>query len=126
MKKGDVVTVRDFSYSRIVEGNKLSNEFHAFHPACRKQFVVVETDCKFPTYEEGQTAPFYGSSTYNNTVIQAINSDEVVFIEERFLKLVLPTHKVMVDVRQDGGWMYGQIVEISDKLYKEIKRGSES
>lgn len=117
MKKGDVVIVKDGSYSRSVMNGKLIHEAGAGQRG--EKFTVIETDCKFPTTDEYQA--MY-QSTFNNTVIQAVNSGKVVFIEERFLKLVPSTHKVMVDIRQDGGWMYGQIVEISDKLYKQIKK----
>lgn len=119
MKKGDIVTVKDGSYSRSVINGKLIHELGAGRPG--EKFTVIEISCKFPTTDEYQT--MY-QPTFNNTVIQAVDSDKVVFIEERFLKLVLPIHKVMIDIRQDSGCMYGQIVEISDKLYQEIKRES--
>lgn len=82
MKKGDVVTVNDFSYSKIIENGKLDNNFHAFHPAARKQFVIVELDCVFPRTNQ------WPDTNYNDTVIQAVDSSEVVFIERRFLHSV--------------------------------------
>lgn len=116
MKKGDVVVIKDGSYSRSLIDRKLVHEVKHWRS---EQFVIIEVNCKFPTIDEYQV--MY-QLTFNNTVIQAIDSDKVVFIEERFLRPVPPTHKVIVDVRQDGGWMYGQIIEISDELYKQIKK----
>lgn len=121
MKKGDVVTVSDGSYSRSVINGKLIHEAGA--GSCSEKFTVIETGCKFPTTDEYQT--MY-QSTFNNTVIQAIDSGKVIFIEERFLKLVSPTHKVVIDCAYVNCITYGEIVEISDKLYKEIKRDSQS
>lgn len=117
MKKGDKVTIRDGSYSKSLVDKKLVHEVKHWRD---EQFVIIEVDCKFPVTDSLQS--MYQPS-FNNTIIQAIDSGKVVFIEERFLELVLPTHKIMVDIRQDGGWMYGEVVEISDRLYKEIKRG---
>ncbi len=94
MKKGDVVTVDDGSYSRSLINRKLVHEAKRWYG---EQFVIIEVDCKFPTTDEYQT--MY-QSTFNNTVIQAIDSGKVVFIEERFLELVLPKHEVMIDIHQ--------------------------
>ena len=80
MKKGDVVTVGDFSYSMIIEDGELRNSFHAFHPVAGKQFVVVDVGCVFPRTSQ------HPGTNYNNTVLQAVGSTEVVFIEERFLR----------------------------------------
>lgn len=121
MKKGDIVVINDGSWSKTIKDNKLvsgpgGDKYKAKreHNYVRKQYVIVETGCSFPNT---------GSpNTFNNTVIQAIDSGKMIFTEERFLGLVPLKHKVMVDVRQDSGWMYGQIVEISDELYQEIKR----
>ena len=116
MKKGDVVTITDGSWTRKIKDNKL-----VIGPGRNaiKQYVIIETGCSFPLY----CGMSHQKDKYrSDTVIQAIDSGEVVFIYKNFLHLVPPTHKVMVDIRQDGGWMYGQIVEISDKFYKKIKR----
>jgi hypothetical protein len=121
MKKGDVVTINDGSYSRSLINRKLIHEVKHWHD---EQFVIIEVDCEFPTTDEYQT--MY-QSTFNNTVIQAIDSGKVVFIEERFLELVLPKHSVIIDVVRYSGYgvgVSGEIIEISDKLYKEIKRVS--
>ena len=118
MKKGDKVTVRDSSYSRSIIDEKLVHETGILY---NKQYTIIEIDCKFPVLDSMQLR-YESMDRFNNTVIQAVDSGKVVFIEERFLKLVLPTHKVMVDIRQDGDWMYGEIVEISNELYRQIKK----
>lgn len=107
MKKGDTVTVNDYSWATHINGRTRN---------CERRYTVIETGCVFPL-QDGQRDCFR-----SDTVIQIVGSDEIVFIYKNFLRPVLPKHKVMVDIRQDGGWMYGQIVEVSDELYKEIKR----
>lgn len=122
MKKGDVVVIDDGSWSRQIKNNELIRGpgGDKYISCKRKQYVIIETGCSFPN-----TGSFI--SIVNNTVIQAIDSGKVVFIEERFLRLVPPKHKIMVDVAtHQGCFMYGNIVEISDKLYKEIKRELQS
>lgn len=117
MKKGDVVIIKDSSYSKVVTNYGLESGY-GDGGVCnirKKQGTIIEVGCKFPNLHYYQTQ----IHTCNDTVI-VLDSGEVVFIEERFLKLA--THKVMVDIRQDGGWMYGQIIKISDELYKQIKR----
>ena len=119
MKKGDRIIIKDSSYSKVVTNHGLESSY-GDGKICdirKKQGIIVETSCSFPDRHEYQTQ----IHTYNDTVV-VLDSGEIVFIEERFLSPMLPTHKVMVDIRQDGGWMYGQIVEISDELYKQIKK----
>lgn len=115
MKKGDVVMIGDTSYSRVVGNRNL--EEHNKHLKYRK-CVILELDCVFP-----KTSP-WGGGNYNDTIVQFCETGQIMFIEERFLKLVLPTHKVMIDVEQISYAICGNIVEISDKLYQEIKRDS--
>lgn len=115
MKKDDIVTIKDGSYTRSVVDGKLVSESLAYGDEKGKQYVVIEIDCRFPA-ERIQ-------ARFNNTVIQAIDSGKVVFIEERFLRPVLPTHTVMVDIVQEAAcWSFGKIVEVSDKLYREITK----
>lgn len=118
MKKGDIVRVHDFSYSRSVENGGLCNNFHAFHPDCRDDFVIVETDCKFP-----RTSSWQDDNNYNDTVIQSIKSGLVVMIEQRFLKEARPKHEIIIDVASDGCCVaFGKPVKISDELYQKIKQ----
>ena len=120
MKKGDVVTIEDSSYTKSVIDGELVHEYLTMQ---NKQYKVVETGCSFPA-ESNQAWSFSCTpSTFNNTVIQAIDSGKVVFIEERFLKLVPPTHVVMIDITFCSGYgVNGQTCEISDELYKQIKK----
>lgn len=120
MKKGDKVTITDASYSRSIIDKKLIGEWLNFGDEKGKQYVIIETDCRFPRDDVKDRYRNYG--TFNNTVIQAVDSGKVVFIEECFLEPVLPTHKVMVDMVLRPGYVGGEIIKISDKLYKEIKR----
>lgn len=124
MKKGDIVTIEDGSYTRSVIDGKLVEEFLACGDEKGKQYVVIETDCKFPAVNGTQARDFsHCSASFNNMVIQAIDSGKVVFIEERFLKLVEQTHIVMVDLIQiTYSSIGGETVEISDELYREILR----
>lgn len=125
MKKGDVVVTDDGSFSRTIKDGKLihgpgGDKYTGTENSDRKQYVIVETGCSFPGTGS--------SNSFNNTVIQAIESNKVVFIEERFLELVLPKHKVMIDLKSTRCTVSesGLVIEISDKLYQEIKRGSQS
>ncbi len=122
MKKGDVVIIDDGSYTKSVVNGKLVHEHLAFDAEAGRRYVVVEINCTFPA--EGNQALEYSFSlaSFNNTVIQAIDSGKVVFIEERFLRLVESTHKVMIDIEQDGCAVSGMVREISDELYKQIKK----
>lgn len=117
MKKGDVVTIKDGSYTRSVVNGELIHESLAYGNEQNKQYVVIEIGCSFPL-----TCSWHHHDYRNDTVIQAVGSGKVILIHNRLLELVPPTHKVMVDIRQDSGCMYGQIVEISDELYKQIKK----
>jgi hypothetical protein len=124
MKKGDMVVINDGSWSRTVKNNKLvhgpgSDRYRASRD--RKHYTVIETGCSFPNTGNQGYGEYLGRPTFNNTVIQAIDSGKVVFIEEHFLELVPSTHRVMIDIDQIAS---STVVEISDKLYKEIKRGS--
>jgi len=97
MKKSDVVVINDGSFSRTVKNNKLTygpdgDKYTHTKNSDRRQYVIIETGCSFPNTD--------GHNTFNNTVIQAVNSDKIVFIEERFLELKkLPIREVtMVEV----------------------------
>ena len=91
MKKGDKIVINDGSWSRTVRDNKLSggpggDRYTGIKDSDRKQYMIIETGCSFPNT---------GSrNTFNNTVIQAVDSGKVVFIEERFLELVKSIREV--------------------------------
>ena len=122
MKKGDKVTIRDSSYSKVVTSRGLESGYgdSIVYNIRKKQGTIIEVGCKFPDPHHYQTQ----IHTCNDTVV-ILDSGEIAFIEERFLELVPPTHEVMIDVVLHPGYgVGGEVVEISDKLYKEIKRGS--
>lgn len=83
MKKGDIVTIRDGSYTRSIIAGKLIHESLAYGSEGDKKYRVVETECSFPLTDKCQSAMYR-----NDTVIQAVKSGKVVFIHGRFLKLV--------------------------------------
>ena len=127
MKKGDVVTICDGSFTRSVVGGKLVGEYLNYGDEKGKKYTVIETGCSFPNTGSSGMSELHGIPTFNNTVIQAIDSGKVVFIEERFLRPVLPKHKVVIGVTVTHlGGIYGKVIEISDKLYQEIKRDSQN
>jgi len=102
MKAGDLVIIKDYSYSKEVEDGVLVDNTYRGD----KQFIIVETNCVFPNPHEYQLG-----YTFNNTVIQAVDSGKVIFIEERFLKLT--THKITID---------GKTIEISNESYQALKK----
>jgi len=116
MKKGDIVTINDTSYTRTVGNGQLVYPGHSLR---YKQCVIVELDCIFP-----KTSPWNGDN-FNNAIVQVHETGQVIFIEERFLEPVPPKHKIMIDITNAMSVTYGDIIEISDKLYKEIKRDSQ-
>lgn len=83
MKKGDIVTINDGSYTKSVVNGKLVHEHLCFGSNFGKQYKVIEIDCKFPSDERHQR----NHGRFNNTVIQDIDSGKIVFIEEMFLRL---------------------------------------
>lgn len=122
MKKGDIVMIVDGSYSKVVTSRGLENGYGdgKVLDIRTKQGTIIETGCEFPNRHKYQVC----GRTFNNTIV-VLDSGEIVLIEERFLKLVLPEHKIMIGVTVTRlGGIYGNIVEISDKLYQEIKRES--
>lgn len=125
MKKGDIVTIEDGSFVRSVIGGKLVHERLAHGKEIGKHYVVVETGCKFPnTGSRGYLYP-YAPPTFNNTVIQALDSGKVVFIEECFLQVAKPKRKIIVDVDNTYCVVTGEMVEVSDDLYQKIKHETE-
>lgn len=102
MKKGDIVIIKDGSFSRSVVGGELIHELLGNSARMGDQYMVVEIGCVFPnTGSMGLSWPTKTSPGFNNTVIQILGKDgqslsrgKVVFIEERFLKSVNPIREV--------------------------------
>jgi len=105
MKKGDIVTIYDRSYSRVIKDGRMLDGMDCLPRDGDTQFVVIETDCRFP-----KTSQWVGSD-YNNTVIQSLNTGEVVFIEERFLRPA--KHIIVLD---------GKPIEISHESFLSLKK----
>lgn len=83
MKKGDIVIIKDSSYSNVITKNGLKSSYDGLHSVKNKQGRVIELGCRFPYPNQWQIQ--YGR--YNNTVVMT-NSGRVVFIEECLLELV--------------------------------------
>jgi hypothetical protein len=95
MKKGDIVTVRDSSYAKVIEGDELVCGYTSPHNVRDKQGVIIEVNCQFsnPHFYQMQVC------TRNDTVIKLFETNKIVFIEERFLKLVKSVREVtMIEV----------------------------
>ena len=118
MKKGDVVKIDDSSYSLTMVGDHLEH-----HPGevQKEHWIVIAVNCSLPA-ETDQ----YSMNQRNNAIVQSRTSGKIAFVQQRFCHLVLPKHKVMIDIEQISYAICGNVIEISDKLYKEIKRDSQS
>jgi hypothetical protein len=91
MKKGDIVTVRDSSYSKVIVRDRLEDAYDGPNSIRQKRGVVIEVNCKFPDPDKYQAQYV---NTYNNTVIKIFETGKIAFIEERFLDLIKPTREV--------------------------------
>ena len=86
MKKGDVVTITDGSYTRSVVNGKLCHESLNCGVEQGKHYVVIEIGCSFPLRSDCFCSQ--PDEYRNDTIIQAVDSGKVVFIHRRFLKLL--------------------------------------
>ena len=116
MKKGDVVTIDDSSYSfTVMSDGRL--EHHAGEVQ-KERWVIVAAECVLPAEWDR-----YCSAQHNDTIVQGQTSGKIAFVQQRFCRLPKPTHSVMVDIVLHPGYgMGGQMAEISDELYKQIKK----
>lgn len=108
MKKGDVVVAYDLSWAQAVKNGKLVSPSRDVH--CRvgrgAPAVIVETGCRFPLTDCSQP-----DDEYNDTVIQVINTGEVIFTQLEFLQPA--KRKITVD---------GKTVEISHESFEAFKK----
>ena len=108
MKKGDVVEINDWSYAKVISNGELND---IGYPEFTGNCIIIETNCKFPASKRQATATSLIPASYNNTVIQAIDTGDIIFIEERFLRPA--THKITID---------NKTIEISHESYKSFKK----
>jgi len=83
MKPGDIVSIFDGSYSLKVHRNKLvhssGNELMS-----KGEFVILASDCALPASE----SICFDEKKVNDTVLKAVCDGTIVFIQERFLRLI--------------------------------------
>lgn len=107
LNKGDIVTIRDSSWTRSVVNGELKHEDLARDGERDKEYVVIETDCRFPLTDLYQPADYH-----NDTVIQTIYSRKVVFVHHRFLAPVPTGHDIIID---------GKIIRISHESFLNLR-----
>lgn len=114
MKKGDVVTIKDSSFSLAIVDDSLEH-----HPGevQKERQIVIAINCDLP----GEN--WQGEIYHNNAIVRGQISGRITFVQQRFCHLIAPTHKVMVDIIFNPGYgVGGRVIEISNELYKEIKK----
>lgn len=116
MKKGDIVTIKDSSFSfAIVDG------FLKHHPGevQKEQQLIIAVNCNLPA-DQGYCGD---RQRHNDTIVRGQISGKITLVQQRFCHPITPKHKVMIDIHQthSGCIMFGDIVEISDELYRKIK-----
>ncbi|KKM95467.1 hypothetical protein LCGC14_1187970 [marine sediment metagenome] len=107
MKKGDTVVIIDGSFTRSVVDGELIKEYLNCGVEKDLHYMVIEINCRFP-----KTSKYSFYTNYNNTVIQAVDSGKVVFIEACFLRVQPPEHHITV-----GDFS----LVLSDEEYAELK-----
>lgn len=86
MKKGDIVTINDGSYSRSIVYGKLIHESLNYGNSVGKEYTVLLTNCVLPIAPDGSER-YRQHGRVNDTVIQDVDSGKIVFIEKVFLRL---------------------------------------
>lgn len=89
MEIGSRVKVFDGSWSLIVDNNNKYKHGYGIY-LNKKEFKVLGIGLKLPSTDEG---------IYNDTIIKDINSDEIVFIQERFLKEIPKPKEIYVNIK---------------------------
>jgi len=119
MKKGDIVVVNDSSYSFVIVNDCL--EHHAGEVQKERQ-IVIAVDCDLPADYN-----LHSESQRNDVIVKGQTSGKITFIQQRFCRPVPPTHKIIIDVVINRNCsVYGEVIKISDRLYQEIKRDSQT
>lgn len=109
MKKGDIVTIRDYSYAaRITADGKLSSNGNS-EPNARQQFRIVAVGCRVPTYI------FAGYQRVADTVVIGLTDGAIWFVLEELVDLVdkvSPTHVIIFD---------GKTIKISHASFVSLR-----
>ncbi len=112
MKAGDIVTITDGSYTQSVVNGKLVEESLNCDVVKGRHYTVIETGCSFPLNDYWQPEGYR-----NDTVIQD-ESGKVVFIHNRFLRVVEPAHVwEHGDVFKNNAGLWVYLVDIVDGPY---------
>lgn len=105
MKVGDRVIARDLSYAKAVEDGKLVGcQRGLYKDLGATPAIVVAMNCKLPNES-------YQQNHLNDTIVQVISTNEIVFIHGGFLQPVV--RNITID---------GQIVELSEQSYQNLKK----
>ena len=88
MKKGDIVTIQDFSWSKRVTIEQTISD-------CTKRYVVVEVGCILPLHTEFGNQPYKYRS---DTIIRSVVGNEVILIHGAFLRSIVPAVKSIREV----------------------------
>lgn len=110
-KVGEIVHIDDSSYSVIVIDGRLVSfpeGMKGYHWFTLKNddYIVIETECKFPCHEQFQEI----KNRFNNTIIQHVKTATIIFIEDKFL--TPKVHEITID---------GKRIELSQKSYQNLK-----
>lgn len=83
MKKDDIVTIRDFSWSKRVTANKRCMNDQ------QRKYVIVEVDCTFPLRGQRNIGSDQPPEYRSDTIVRAIGGDnEIILIHGDFLRPV--------------------------------------
>lgn len=87
MKIGSKVKVIDGSWSLRLDNKKFERSYGI--QLAGREFEVLHTDMKLPSTDDG---------TFNNTIIKDVNNNEIVFIQERFLREMPKSQPIIVNI----------------------------
>lgn len=77
MKKGDIVTINDSSYSLTVM-NDGRLEHHAGEVQ-KERWIIIAVQCNLPAEWDR-----YCCEQYNDTIVQGQTSEKIAFVQQRF------------------------------------------
>lgn len=105
MKKDDIVTILDFSWSKRITANKRYTNDQ------RRKYVVVEAGCIFPLRSQHHFGSCQPQKYRSDTIVRAVDGDnEVILIHGSFLR---PTAKPIREVTMaEVCVQFGQEVKI--------------